>query len=224
MPVATTQQAPTTMPMTAPPQIVQTSSTQPSMMVQQPQMIQPPQQAMQPVAAFPQQIQPQGMPAVAANATETSTVASINAASMNILPPGVQPSLTQLQADYSQRLNDFATQSKAVQDQLQNLNARVVNMESQLNQLVQTLLHQNPPSSAPPAATVSTSDSKIPYYVQAIIPGRAWLKADNGETVTVAEGDVIKDLGRVTKIDPYDGVVEVNTGSKVVSLSYGSGG
>ena len=70
----------------------------------------------------------------------------------------------------------------------------------------------------PAAAT----EPKIAYTVQAIIPGRAWLRSDAGDTVTVTEGDVIKDVGRITKIDPYDGIVQVNTGTKVVSLTYGN--
>jgi hypothetical protein len=59
------------------------------------------------------------------------------------------------------------------------------------------------------------------YTVQAIIPGRAWLKSDSGETVTVAEGDTLRGYGRVVKIDPYDGVVAIDIGGKIISLSYG---
>lgn len=138
----------------------------------------------------------------------------------------------QLQAEYSQKLNDYATQNKAMQDQLQALNTRIATMETELGQLLQALTRQNqdaapaaPAAGAVPAQPVSAGpDPKISYNVQAIIPGRAWLKSDNGETLTVAEGDTIRDVGRVTKIDPYDGVVEINTGSRVVSLSYGGGG
>ena len=134
----------------------------------------------------------------------------------------------QLQNEYAQRVNDYAAQNKALQDQVQTLNARVAGMETQLNQLVQALTRQNqaaqntPPPEAAPAAPVA-ADSHVAYNVQAIIPGRAWLRSDNGETVTVAEGDVIRDLGRITKIDPYDGIVEINTGSKTIALSYGNG-
>src|SRR3990167_1827300 len=104
-------------------------------------------------------------------------------------------------------------------------------MESQMNQLVQVLTRGGSQASANSAATTpaaaqqampaqpQVSEIKVTYSVQAIIPGRAWLRSENGETVTVAEGDTIKDLGRVTKIDPYDGVVEVNMGNRVVSLS-----
>jgi hypothetical protein len=75
-----------------------------------------------------------------------------------------------------------------------------------------------------PTSQLAQPEAKSPYNVQAIIPGRAWLRAENGETLTVTEGDLIKDLGRVSKIDPYDGVVEINTGTKVISLAYGNGG
>lgn len=141
--------------------------------------------------------------------------------------------VAQFQADYAQKINEYAAQNKATQDQLQALSTRVAAMETQLTQLVQALTKPNPPAVPMSNATANinantppapTSDYKLPYNVQAIIPGRAWLRSDNGETVTVAEGDMIRDLGRVTKIDPYDGVVEVNTGTKVVSLSYGNGG
>lgn len=156
-------------------------------------------------------------------------------------PPGMTTPLTavneklvgQLQSEYAQKINDYEMQNKAIQDQLQTLSTRVATMETQMNQLIQVLLHQNQSNvssgSAPSAAAAATEqqaaeETKVAYSVQAIIPGRAWLRSDNGETVTVAEGDVIKDLGRVTKIDPYDGVVEINTGTKVISLSYGNGG
>lgn len=138
--------------------------------------------------------------------------------------------IAQMQAEYLQKLNEYAAQTKATQDQLQSLNARVVNMEAQLNQIVQALTQHRPPAAPNPAPVQVTpampqhhsSDTRQPYTVQAIIPGRAWLRSDSGETITVAEGDSIRELGRVTKIDPYDGVVEVNTGTKVVSLSYGN--
>jgi hypothetical protein len=133
--------------------------------------------------------------------------------------------IAQLGAGYAQKLNDYATQNKALQDQVQVLNARVASMETQMNQLVRALTHQNQASeNNVPAAEPQAFEPKTSYNVQAIIPGRAWLRSDNGETVTVAEGDIVKDLGRVSKIDPYDGVVEINTGSKMISLSYGNGG
>ena len=76
----------------------------------------------------------------------------------------------------------------------------------------------------PPLTKREVIVPRIIYSVQAIIPGRAWLKSEAGDTVTVAEGDMLKGLGRITKIDPYDGVVEIDTGNKIISLSYGTNG
>lgn len=143
--------------------------------------------------------------------------------------------LAQLQADYAQRLADYQAQNKALQDQVQTLNNRVAGMETEMSQLVQTLTKafQNnggdattADASAPDsaAAPVAGPDIKLPYSVQAIIPGRAWLRADNGDTLTVTEGDVIKDVGQVSKIDPYNGIVEIKVGNKTVTLSYGNNG
>lgn len=142
-----------------------------------------------------------------------------------------QQAMAQIQSQYTQQFNDFAAQNKSLQNQLQSLSARVVEMEAQINQMVQVLTRRNnsgstmnnpPPPS--PAQEARSPQVKIAYNVQAIIPGRAWLKSENGETLTVAEGDVIREVGRVTKIDPYDGVVEISTGTKSISLSYGNGG
>lgn len=143
-----------------------------------------------------------------------------------------QQAMSVMEAQYSQKLNQFNEQNKVLQNQVQSLSSRVADMEAQINQLVQVLTRRNhaaaPSTSSAQSITVEQTtrspDVKVAYNVQAIIPGRAWLKAENGETVTVAEGDVIRNVGRVTKIDPYDGVVEINTGSKAISLSYGNGG
>lgn len=134
--------------------------------------------------------------------------------------------VSQMQANYSQRLSDYEYQNKALQSQVQSLNDRVITLESQLNQLVQVLTRSagagptEARQSAPPPPQEDNSP-RIGYNVQAIIPGRAWLRSDDGETVTVAEGDLLKGVGRVTKIDPYNGVVEINTGNRVISLAYG---
>jgi hypothetical protein len=137
----------------------------------------------------------------------------------------------ELQSNYAQKLNDFSEQNKALQDQIQTLNSRMMTMETQMSQLIQALTHQDGQTSSSLGASndmaavsgpQASREPKTTYNVQAIIPGRAWLRTDNGDTLTVAEGDVIKSLGRVTKIDPYDGVVEINTGNKTLSLSYGT--
>jgi intracellular multiplication protein IcmG len=50
------------------------------------------------------------------------------------------------------------------------------------------------------------------YYIQAVIPGRAWLIATNGSTLTVREGTIIAGYGMVKLIDPNQGRVTTSSG------------
>jgi len=210
--------------------------------VAQPQQTQPiantAMQAQQPQQPVMQQ--PTQMPAPGQAAMPVQNIALDQTQAAQPTPPSTDlnananQAMQQLQVEYQQKLNDYSVQNKAILDQLQALASKVAAIENQMNQLTQNIARPNPllgpssnaaPTAAPaPAAAADDSAPRISYNVQAIIPGRAWLKSDNGETVTVAEGDVVRDLGRISKIDPYDGVVEINTGNKTVTLSYGNVG
>lgn len=144
-----------------------------------------------------------------------------NAAIMNLL-----------QTEYAQKMSEFEMQSNLVRGKMDEMAKRVNRIESSLNQITQ-LLQQNGSRATKsqtttmesvPALPTRSAVPRVTYTVQAIIPGRAWLKADSGDTVTVAEGDTLRDYGRITKIDPYDGVVEIDTGNKIIALSYGMSG
>lgn len=50
------------------------------------------------------------------------------------------------------------------------------------------------------------------YYIQAVIPGRAWLIATNGSTLTVREGTIIAGYGTVKLIDPNQGRITTSSG------------
>ncbi len=152
-----------------------------------------------------------------------ATVEQQNAALMNLI-----------QTQYAQKISDTELQNTQLRTEVQELSTRISNMEVAFRQLTKMLRNGTPAAanntntrssemsaSAPPARI---SQPKINYTVQAIIPGRAWLKSESGDTVTVAEGDVLKGYGRITKIDPYDGIVDIDTGSRIVSLSYGLSG
>ncbi|OGT47750.1 MAG: hypothetical protein A3E83_04925 [Gammaproteobacteria bacterium RIFCSPHIGHO2_12_FULL_41_20] len=204
---------PQSAPAATPPQAAQMASATPAM---------PPAVSSQ---SLPTQAQPGAttmLPSVAAIQGETaapgSQMAALQAENMRLV--------TQLQVEASQKLAEFSVQNRVLREQVQVLTARVTEMESQLSQLVNQTLGKPGPSAVTPnnASPVAGPLPRIPFSVQAIIPGRAWLKSDNGETVTVAEGDMLKGYGRVTKIDPYDGIVEVNVGNRSVTLSYGNGG
>lgn len=177
---------------------------------------------------------PSALVAAQPSATNTPLATSLDNRAAQVSATNEQL-MAQLQADYAQRLADYQAENKALQDQVQTLNNRVASMESEMSQLVQTLTKAFQNSTDTTAADASATDAgaapaaaaadiKLPYSVQAIIPGRAWLRADNGDTLTVTEGDVIKDVGQVSKIDPYNGIVEIKVGNKTVTLSYGNNG
>lgn len=224
------------------------TTAMPSQMTAPTQQQQAPQAPVMVVAGTPGQAIQQPTSMVVPNSQPMQapvTVPTTDAQVTNVMLAQSEKLAAQLQADYTQKMNDFVTQNKALQDQLQTLSSRVASMENQMTQLMQAIVRQsqgqqapaapqnvpaagpegmNPPAMPAQPQMPSAPEPRIAYSVQAIIPGRAWLRSENGDTVTVAEGDTIKDVGRVTKIDPYDGVVEINVGNRTVSLSYGNGG
>lgn len=169
--------------------------------------------------AQPQAMQSQGM-------TTTTTVTAPND-KLNMLEQENARLMTLLQSDYSQKIAEQQSQNSALQGRIQELTNRIAVLESNLIKMTQMLQAANrpapPPCAAPPCpcAAPRALGPRIAYTVQAIIPGRAWLKSDVGDTITVAEGDVLRCVGRITKIDPYDGVVQIDTGNRIVTLSYG---
>jgi len=225
----------------------------PNMQAQEPQPVAPPaaQQNMaagpgvpnpaMPAQMIPQQAQPQAE--VPAQAAQAAPPAPVQAA----MPVGPPPAVTQdrlkavedhnaaimnlLQTEYAQKMSEFEMQSNLVRGKMDEMAKRVNRIESSLNQITQLLQQSGARANKSPAAMENvpalptrSAVPKVTYVVQAIIPGRAWLKGDSGDTVTVAEGDTLRDYGRITKIDPYDGVVEIDTGNKIIALSYGMSG
>lgn len=205
----------------------------------------PPQPSVQPVAMPPQpapmpQTIPQPPPSTPAPMPTSMPTPPPTQPMPSSMPPGMPsgpgaPSaenidqarvITIIEATYGQKLAEYEAQNAALQARVKEMNKRMGNMESTLNQLARLLMSKQMPPSMSETTFVSTKpmEPKVAYTVQAIIPGRAWLKSDSGETVTVAEGDILKGYGRITKIDPYDGVVEIDTGTKTIALSYGAGG
>ncbi len=189
---------------------------------------------------------PIGSYAAAQKASQTAQAAAANKEVLDKLS-ALEESNTrligQLQAEYAHKVADYEMQNKMLQEQVHTLNTRLASMEAEMSKLVQTV--NKPPAAsnegmsnlsenkslhgssavitAPPSVPSPQANYKSNYTVQAIIPGRAWLRTENGETITVAEGDVLKNLGKVSKIDPYDGIILIDTGSKVITLTYGNG-
>lgn len=114
-----------------------------------------------------------------------------------------------------------------VNDNINNLNNQLVNLQQVINNLstqlakqseeVAVLMKRTEPKKhiKPVVRIVSTP---LAYSIQAIIPGRAWLIATNGSTITVREGTKIAGYGAVNLIDAVDGRVVTSSG-KVIRFS-----
>ncbi len=61
------------------------------------------------------------------------------------------------------------------------------------------------------AAASNSATSNL--AIHAIIPGRAWLRSPDGKTISVSEGDPVNGLGKIIKIDAYNGVVVTSSGA-----------
>lgn len=141
----------------------------------------------------------------------------------------LQKENARLTAEFTQKMADTQAQNDALQGKMQDLTMRLTSMESTIARLGRTLqetkvVHETAPGTVTPSVYTPPPRAAEPhmiYSVQAIIPGRAWLKSDSGETITVAEGDILKNYGRIMKIDPYDGIVQIDTGGHIMNLSYG---
>lgn len=213
------------LPQTAAPSVPQNSATQPGLPnpVETAQAISP--------ATYPTT---QGAPAAIQTAMPVSPPpqASVSQDRLKAVEDHNAAIMNLLQTEYAQKMSEFEMQSNLVRGKMDEMAKRVNRIESSLNQITQLLQQSGSRANKPQTTSMESAPMlptrsavpKVTYTVQAIIPGRAWLKGDSGDTVTVAEGDTLRDYGRITKIDPYDGVVEIDTGNKIIALSYGMSG
>ena len=65
-------------------------------------------------------------------------------------------------------------------------------------------------------AKMHTPMPTMQYFIQALIPGRAWLVGENGTTVTVNVGSRLPGYGTIRVIDPNLGRVGTSSGKMIV--------
>lgn len=196
----------------------------------QPEM--PASQNMMPSPAQQQAMPAQGQMPAAPTSTMPTEAPQPSTAGMSLLDrmTVLETQSAKTQTELMQKISEQQAEASALQNKMQDLTMRMASLENTLIRLGR-IIHETKGGKAmeevmtgEPVRVVAkpAPAPHVTYSVQAIIPGRAWLKSESGDTVTVAEGDVVKDLGRVVKIDPYDGVVQVDSSGRMVSLSYGA--
>ena len=112
-------------------------------------------------------------------------------------------------------LNELTTK---ISDLNQSMVALTATMEAQSREMKQALVQKMPSPKCIGHRTVSRYSPHPPalkYYIQAVIPGRAWLIATNGATLTVREGTPIAGYGLVKLIDSAQGRVITGSGQVI---------
>ena len=129
--------------------------------------------------------------------------------------------LEQSQQNVRAEVNTVGQQVGTVNNNVNNLNNQIV----KLNQVIENLSNQVAKQSEEISILMARSQPKPPktvkyriktqplvYYIQAVIPGRAWLIGTNGSTLTVREGTKIAGYGTVKLIDSLQGRVLTSSG------------
>ncbi|NKB46540.1 MAG: hypothetical protein GKR77_02015 [Legionellales bacterium] len=122
--------------------------------------------------------------------------------------------------DVSQVANTLSTVAKTLEhldNKVSQLRVSLANLSDQFDQQkyqLSQLQEQHKPTETT-ESKVAERPQKTVFHIQAIIPGRAWLKSNNGTTLTISEGQTIPGMGQVKIIDPIQGRVVLSSGQLI---------
>lgn len=128
------------------------------------------------------------------------------------------------QQNVRSEVGTVSQQVNSVNNNVQNLNSQIASLNQVINTLSTQLAKQTEEINVLMVRTqpkrVIQHVSKpmtapLVYYIQAVIPGRAWIIASNGSTLTVREGTKIAGYGVVKLIDPLEGRVVTSSGQVI---------
>lgn len=124
-----------------------------------------------------------------------------------------------MQADImsiNSQLDQMNHNSSDISARIDAINQSIVQLSTNLEQQsaeIQHLMQMLTPKKAVKKHNVKPVAKPMQYYVEAIIPGRAWLIASNGSTRTVREGTILDSYyGTVKLIDAPQGRVTTSHG------------
>ncbi len=124
------------------------------------------------------------------------------------------------------QLNAMGQQVTTMSGNIDNLNSQIANLNQAVNALTTQMAKQSEELNALIAARARPKATRKPamhriipkpiaYYIQAVIPGRAWLIGSNGSTLTVREGTNIAGYGTVKLIDSIQGKIITSSGRTI---------
>lgn len=159
----------------------------------------------------------------------TPTVVTSSQPAPSTSPSATEQELTQRVSALELSQQSLRSDLNGVSEQLGGLNTSISELSSKINSLTESMavLTQKVEEQATQIAVLTERTKPKPvvvrhlvkkvipqivYYIQAVIPGRAWLIGSNGSTLTVREGTMITGYGIVRLIDAHQGRVLTSSG------------
>lgn len=124
-------------------------------------------------------------------------------------------SMTTQLGTVSTALTDVTLKIAELNQMVVALNEKIDAQSRELIRLEALRLSPPTPKARPVVRHLTPREPVVTYYLQAIIPGRAWLIATNGATLTVREGTKVNGYGAVRLIDPKQGRVLMSSGRTI---------
>lgn len=127
-------------------------------------------------------------------------------------------------------LDSLRAHSSATASQIKTLQGQVLDMQNALSQTQSTnqqlqksvvaLTGQLNTLSAEMNNLIANARSakpgkRIVFHLRAVVPDRAWITTNTGETMSVTVGDRIEQYGTVSAIDAGRGIIETSTGRTI---------
>ncbi len=115
-----------------------------------------------------------------------------------------------------EQLNTLSANVSSLTAKIADLNGIITNLSAKVDEQSREIEQITIRREAKRVHAVKHHVARYPkYYIQAVIPGRAWLIASNGATLTVREGTTIAGYGTVKLIDPKQGRVATSSGQVI---------
>ncbi len=126
---------------------------------------------------------------------------------------------------HSTRMKTEVQSLKAQMDDMKSAMAQIQSTNQQLEKALTAVTDQVKSLTVKLNQTIARFSSpkfmgpKLVYHLRAVLPDRAWIVSNQGQTLTVTIGDHVDQYGVVQSINPMQGIITTSSGRKIY---YGS--
>jgi intracellular multiplication protein IcmG len=148
----------------------------------------------------------------------------------SVLSSDLNDKLGKLQTSSETLAKTLDQQKQLTQDHMQTLDQKVSDVQKSMTELERVIGNLNTQLTQQAMAAkiekqIQSQRKQVQnkrirvqkqYFVEAVIPGRAWLRGADGSALTVTVGDHLEGYGQVLSVNSYDGTVATSSGTKIL--------